>query len=77
MVDNKQEPLYFSKHSADGKEKIFRISIFELNDSISFIFSNIFCGVSIQNIESFLVKMYDNILRQTSIIHKEIFVLVT
>ena len=49
MVDIKQEPWYDSKPSADGKKNV-RLSIFELNDSIYFIFSNIFCGVSIKNL---------------------------
>ena len=37
------------------------LSIFELNESIYFIFSNIFCGESIQNIEDVLVQIYDTI----------------
>ena len=44
MIDNKQEPWYDSKSSADGLKTI-HLLIFELNDSIYFIFSNIFCGV--------------------------------
>ena len=54
MVDNKQELWYDSKPSAGGKKKV-QFSIFELIDSIYFFFSNIFCGVSIQNIEDILV----------------------
>ena len=55
MVDNKQEPWYDSKTSVDDLKKTVQLSIFEFNDSISFIFSNIFCGVLIQNIEDVLV----------------------
>ena len=53
MVDNKQELWYDSKPSAEGKK--IQFSIFDLNDSISSIFSNIFCGVSIKNLEDVLV----------------------
>ena len=54
MVDNKQEPWYDSKPSADGKKTVW-ISIFEVNASIYFICSNIFCGVLIKSIEDVLV----------------------
>ena len=54
MVDKKQEPWYDSKTSAYG-QKTVRLSIFELNDSIYFIFGNIFCGLLIQNIEYVLL----------------------
>ena len=54
MVDKKQEMWYYSKPSADGKKTV-RLPIFKLNDSISFILSNIFGKVLIKNIEDVLV----------------------
>ena len=53
MVYNKQEMCYVSKHSADGI--YIWIKIFELNETIYFIVSNIFCVVSIQNFGNVLV----------------------
>ena len=36
-------------------KKTVRLSIFKFDDSISFIFTRIFCGVFIQNVEDVLV----------------------
>ena len=54
MVDNKQEPCYDRKHSAYGLKTV-QLLIFELSDSIYFIFNNIFSGVFIKNLEDVLV----------------------
>ena len=50
------------KHSEDGQNKYLKNKI-ELSECLSYIVSNIICGVLIQNLENFLVYKYETIYK--------------